>query len=148
LAIGAVALGFLLVFAGFSWGRRRDKVEPRRIEVGTSPGIAAAKDSVLHRCADDYTGLWEIIRIVREHSPSLPANLVRAEVVEILSELLDEDLIQAGFLTWDGFSPWQDRTSEIMSRVLANWQKLGRDPSIGEVAWFTTTPAGDSKIRD
>jgi hypothetical protein len=52
---------------------------------------------ILINCADDYTGLWIIIAIVEDTNPHLDANDKKQRVLQVLKELLDENLIQAGF---------------------------------------------------
>jgi hypothetical protein len=62
-------------------------------------------------------------------------------ILDPLHGLLDEGLIVAGFPTRDGrgFEPSPYSPQETVDRIRTEWQKLGRDPVIGEVVWFNAT---------
>jgi hypothetical protein len=47
--------------------------------------------------------------------------------------------MQVGYPAPDGrhFVPWELRADQALSRIEKEWSTLGREPDIGEVAWFT-----------
>jgi hypothetical protein len=97
--------------------------------------IEAIAETILKECQEDYVGLWSIVRTVR-------ANLVEeASVPEVtlsvVQKLLDAGQIVAGEFRGTDFMTWEIPTSAVLSRVQQECNKLGRDPDIGEVAWFT-----------
>jgi hypothetical protein len=105
--------------------------------------LSKVQTQIMAACRDDYEGLWAILEYLREEDPRLvspPAAL------RVLKPLLEEGLIQAGFPTSDSrsFEPWRMPVEMILERILLEWKILGREPTVGEVVWFTTTNKGNS----
>lgn len=103
---------------------------------------------ILRECAADYLGLWSVIFEVRAMFPRLGAPAVQRMTVDSLARLLDARLIRAGYPTPDGrgFEPWLASAEEAIARIRDEWNALGREPSIGEVAWFASTPGGERLV--
>ncbi len=91
-------------------------------------------------CTEDHVGLWLIVNHVRERFPDSSAQEIRQITLGVLDELLEKGIIQAGFPTPDGrsFEPWTTPAADTISRIEDAWEALHRDPTIGEVVWFTT----------
>lgn len=117
------------------------------------------KRELLAECKEDHVGLWEVVwstrfLLNREEPPGgdkdhAAQEDVRRMTLRVLKELLEEGLVQAGFPAPDGrgFQPWPMPPSEVVARVQSEWDALGREPNIGEIAWFTTTVAGDEHVE-
>jgi hypothetical protein len=102
--------------------------------------------AILINTASDEVGLWEIWHAVRRLRPP-PAEQQKAEALVALSDLLDGGYIRAGQFGPQGWTWWDKSTSEIIDDIDHEWAKLGREPNLGDVAWFTSTPAGDVIVR-
>jgi hypothetical protein len=96
-----------------------------------------AREELLRECAEDHVGLWSIVRLYREGSqgPHTMEGILRE-----LEDLLTKGVLQVGFPAKDGrfFDPWSSQPIESVARIRREWLALGRDPDIGEIAWFTT----------
>lgn len=105
---------------------------------------------LLIECAEDYVGLWSVINEVGSFLKETDALNVREKTLAILTELLEAELIQAGFPTPDsrGFEQWRISAKDVIDRIGRAWDALGREPNIGEIVWFTSTEAGDRKLRE
>lgn len=65
----------------------------------------------------------------------------------LLMKLLNEGLVKAGMPDAKGnFESWRDSSDEIIRRIETEWDRLGKQPGIGDVVWFTTTEKGDAEI--
>ena len=97
------------------------------------------RDFLTETC-DDYVGLWSLIWQVRERMRESDPERRREITMAIVSDLLHSDMIKAGMLDFTGgFEQWKDGPASIIERIAKEWSQLGREPDIGEVAWFTST---------
>jgi hypothetical protein len=96
-------------------------------------------DEILAYAKDDYTGLWEVVRSVREHLPALSVEERQAFTLELLAGLLSSGRLVAGEVGAGKpqFSPWSGEVSTIIARIAEGWNALGHDPDIGDIVWFT-----------
>lgn len=104
---------------------------------------------ILALCVQDHVGLWFTLgEVENELRISEPVE-VRKRTLEILHDLLKAGLIQAGFPTPDGrgFDPWILSADETIKRINREWKELGREPSIADIVWFTTTENGDKEME-
>ncbi|PSF35571.1 hypothetical protein C7H19_16325 [Aphanothece hegewaldii CCALA 016] len=98
------------------------------------------RDSILIECAEDYVGLWSIVWEFRNSGSETDVSEVRRKTIKLIEELLNDKLIEAGNFTKDGnFEVWKLPSTEIISQIKAEWDALGRYPSIGEIVWFVAT---------
>jgi hypothetical protein len=106
--------------------------------------------AVLLTGLDDWVGLWEIVRLVRERESGDINDLdVKSLVIGLLTQLLDNDEVQVGSLINGGeFSSWPSSKEEAMRDIITAWENLGRDPNIGEVCWLQNTELGDRLARE
>ena len=101
-------------------------------------------------CADDYVGLWVFFWEARHEFNSAEPKVIRLLALAMLYDLLDADLIQAGDLSADGrdFIPWQHETDATMHRIMEALDALAEEPTLGDIAWFTTTKKGDEVAKE
>jgi len=97
------------------------------------------KQSLLEELREDHVGLWSIVRDVRYALPKATDREIKDQVVSLIDKLLSTSLVKAGFPMSDGigFKPWRLPRHRIVQRIKTEWDRLGRDPDIGEVAWFS-----------
>src|SRR5712691_9150890 len=119
----------------------------RRADDSGAMNLDELRVEILINTASDEVGLWEIWRAVRRLRPT-PAEKQRAEVLAALTDLLDAGYIKAGQFGPSGWTWWDKSTGEIIKHVERGWTTLGRDPDLGDVAWFTCTPAGNGVVGE
>lgn len=105
---------------------------------------------ILWECADDDTGLWVIIRSISEEdyfADVLP-EWVRQKTLQIIKDLLEEDLIEAGNFRENIYSTMCLQVNEIIAFIEREWDALGHTPSGGDVCWFRATPKGERLSHD
>jgi hypothetical protein len=105
---------------------------------------------ILDLCNDDDTGLWLIIKRVAKDAYSLN-NLpvwVRLKTIEVLSDLLGNGLIEAGYPNGPKFRPISLSADEAIAYIQQEWDKLERVPNIGDICWFRATSSGEHLAED
>src|SRR5437899_3466058 len=97
-------------------------------------------ESLAEECHTDHVGLWEIVDAVRFDLGSTNAFEIRALTLRLVRSLLSERGMQVGHPAPDGrhFVPWDLPPDQAVNRIEKEWSALGREPNIGEVAWFTS----------
>jgi hypothetical protein len=105
-------------------------------------------DSVAEECQMDHVGLWEIVDAVRCDVGATSAAETRASSIRLVRRLLTERGMQVGHPSPDGrhFVSWDLPIDQAVNRIENEWSALGREPRIGEVAWFTS-PEQVSSVR-
>jgi len=99
----------------------------------------------LSECHDDYVGLWSLIWSIKNEMGETNPQNIRALTISLVTELLQQGLIEAGMPNSKGeFEGWQETPDEIIKRIEREWDQLGREPNIGEIVWFTASERGDS----
>lgn len=100
---------------------------------------------ILVECTQDNVGLWSIIWKVNQggyaYTSKLPAR-IRLRTIEIIRDLLQDHLVEAGNLSGSKFHPLTLSVDETIAYIEQEWDKLGRTPNIGDICWFRATPAG------
>lgn len=98
-------------------------------------------DSLVEECREDHIGLWRIVNAVRFDLGSADPAQTRTLALGLVRSLLQERGIQVGWPAPDGrhFIPWNLTPDQAMRRIESEWTTLGREPNIGELAWFTST---------
>lgn len=97
-------------------------------------------DSLVEECQEDHVGLWRIVNAVRFDLGSADAAQTRALALRLVRGLLQERGMQVGCPAPDGrhFVPWDLTPDQAIHRIENEWTALGREPNIGELAWFTS----------
>ena len=90
---------------------------------------------ILQECQEDYVGLWSIVKQVR--SRSTDKALVPELTLRIIYNLLVEHKVVAGEFKGQDFKAWNASPSAIRVRIQHAWDKLDRDPDVGEIVWLT-----------
>ncbi len=109
--------------------------------------IVRLERELLEECAEDHLGLWAVIWPLREEFGIEDEGERRKITLRILTDLLEADLIRAGFP--DGrqrFDAWNLSTPETLKRIEREWDELDREPNISEVAWFDITEKGKAHL--
>jgi hypothetical protein len=107
--------------------------------------------SFAHECKDDFVGLWSILWESKRAFPEIGGPETRAVTLQIVRGLLESGQVAVGdfdsqrrFAPWPATSPLDATIAELERR----WTELGRDPDIGDCAWFTQASADRPGILD
>jgi hypothetical protein len=97
-------------------------------------------ENLSEECRTDHVGLWEIVDAVRSDLGSTNTSEIRALTLDLGRRLLFERGMQVGHPAPDGrhFVPWDLPPDQAVSRIEQEWSALGREPNIGDLAWFTS----------
>jgi hypothetical protein len=95
-------------------------------------------ESLVEECHQDHVGLWEVVHAARLDLGALTPAETQATTLRLVQGLLDRGMY-VGFPAPDGkgFVPWDLSAEGAVRRIELEWCALGREPNIGEVAWFT-----------
>lgn len=85
----------------------------------------------------DDVGLWRIAWYLREECPEPDSVKRRLIAARVCRALLQRGVSLGQFTADREFVAWSSEWA--VDRVLIEWSDLGRDPDIGEVAWFRWT---------
>jgi hypothetical protein len=97
-------------------------------------------ESLAEECHSDHVGLWEIVDAVRFDLGSSNPVETRTLTLRLVRGLLSERGMLIGHPAPDGrhFVSWNLSPDQAVNRIEKEWSVLGREPNIGEVAWFTS----------
>lgn len=86
----------------------------------------------------DEVGLWLIIAKLRDEGGITDPALVRVTTLDFVREFLDSGQVVAGYYSPDGngIAIWDMPTADVVSRIIAEWDALGREPDIGDIVIF------------
>jgi hypothetical protein len=95
-------------------------------------------ESLVEECHRDHVGLWEVVHAARLDLGALTPAETQATSLQLVRGMLDRGMY-VGFPAPDGkgFLRWNVSADIAMRRIEQEWSALGREPNIGEIAWFT-----------
>lgn len=104
---------------------------------------------LLAECQQDHVGVWELVDSVRFDLGIGEAAAVRAATLDLVERLLQSPDMEIGFPAPDGrhFVPWLISREMAVDIIRHQWEVLGREPSIGEIAWFNRRDDKDDRQR-
>ncbi len=91
-------------------------------------------DSTRTELAQDYVGLWSIVREVRESTSD--SNRVRELTLSLIRQLLEDPHVVAGEFVAGKFVRSSESPAILINRIESQWKSGGREPDIGEIVWF------------
>jgi hypothetical protein len=102
---------------------------------------------------EDYVGLWEIIHELRDYFPQANPNQIRLMTIEATREILESGFMEIGmFESVDGknweYQIWNLDIDSIINRIEKEWDELGREPNIWEIALLVTTEKGEKEAEN
>ena len=84
---------------------------------------------------EDYVGVWQIARILREAGYNQREALTNG-IVDAVATLLVEGDADIGQFQGGAFRSWQGAADAKLKRLRDELIILGTDPDIGEIAWL------------
>jgi hypothetical protein len=106
---------------------------------------------LLEALYEDHVDLWRALSLLRREFPSdREPQGERDLLLESIREMLEAGVAVVGQPSQDGhgFDTWNLSPSAAIERIASEWKELGRDPDLWEIAWFTTSAAGDRLMAD
>lgn len=96
-------------------------------------------EGLVDECREDHVGLWEIVHAVQFDLGCQNPRQVQSLTLQLVRGLLSHRGMQVGHPAPDGrqFVSWGLSSDETIRRIEQELTALGREPNIGEVAWFT-----------
>ena len=93
---------------------------------------------------DECDLLWMFDR-VRRLSPGAPFNEIRQSTLRVLGELIGRGLAQPQLLgdTYETANP----DEPVLEQIRHGWDRYGEHLNMGDVAYFSITPAGRAAVR-
>jgi len=96
-----------------------------------------AMDDFSHEVLIDAIGLWQISKRVRRIAHPQTEDELRQLVLEFVKEMLARGFEAADLIPSGKSLPWRDQDpASVLHRIDSEWKALGREPNVGEVAWF------------
>jgi hypothetical protein len=95
-------------------------------------------NDIRKECFEDYVGLWTIPWHFREIYGINDVAVRRTESFKVIERLLELPDIGVGqFNESRSFDFWNLSASDVLKKLASEWDALGHEPSIGDIAWFT-----------
>jgi hypothetical protein len=97
----------------------------------------------------DWVELWLFASLVQESLEIDDPEAVKARSLDLIKELLETGLMEAGTIDWDEghFESWGLTPEESFIRIEQEWSELGRSPSMADICWFDLTPKGQALVK-
>ncbi len=106
--------------------------------MGDTVVINSVARDLLQQAASDYVGLWQIVSSLREQHGVVSETSRRKLALEVIERLLEEGLEVVDFHRGRGWAKWPDQDlHHVLARVEREWDALGKEPSLGDICWFT-----------
>jgi hypothetical protein len=93
--------------------------------------------------AVDFIGLWQLVRAVKNNLEQDDISGVQQLSLNLLKCMLAVGF-RVGYLSGTGktLEPWSDQQPDhVVTRVRSEWNALGREPNIGDIAWLDYKPS-------
>ena len=99
---------------------------------------------LLEEMKEDYVGLWEIACLVRSELGAEDPETIRKDTLHIIEQMLMQGWIRPGTATeMGGFEAWETDPGRALMAISEDWDRLGRTPTVGDIAWFDLTEWGE-----
>ena len=106
--------------------------------------VEGAKRRWVRLTQEDDLGFWWLADDVRELLPGAQEEEIRRETLAALRSLMKAGVLFAADQLDNGeFEIWDGSVDEQLARIDAEWAKLPRQPTLGDVAWIV----GPRRVR-
>jgi hypothetical protein len=87
--------------------------------------------------AVDYIGLWQVIDAAKRELNEGASSGIQRLTLELVKSMLNHGFRAGDLAESDGFNAWPNQNSDlILHKIESEWSALGREPNIGDIAWF------------
>ena len=91
---------------------------------------------------DDYVGLWDVKNLVKDRHGPLSSYEVRQLSLRVVERLLSLGMKAVHLLRSGGYVLWENQQPDaVVAMIDDSWQKLDREPTLGDIAWFVLPQA-------
>ncbi len=96
----------------------------------------------------DWIEICELIWIVKSIGKIHNLDEIKIKVLQLLELLLQQGLMDIGYIEKNnGFIAWETSVEDSLLRVKTEWDKLNREPEIGEIFWLANTEKGHIEAK-
>ena len=113
--------------------------------------LTGPAEAVLAELRDDHADLWKLLWVVGVEAglDEAKTEAVRLRTISVVAELLKGGYACVGDPDGrDGFAPWALTEEQALTRIEREWDALGREPDIAEIAWFGLTEKGEEYLAE
>ena len=106
------------------------------------------KTAILAYCIEDWTPIYFVSSFVEQFYRYEDSELIKATSLAIIKNLLDEELVIAGYLLpGNTFKPWDMNIDDILTKIKLKWDSLERKLIPHEIVWFDITEKGRKEFE-
>jgi hypothetical protein len=109
---------------------------------GTIMNLSELACTILSHGLEDWIQMTEVDSIAQHMFPDASPDELREKCVGAIGELKEGGYARVGDLASDRFTEWSGQTGDILRRLDAEWQAVGR-PNLGDIGWIENTPVGN-----
>lgn len=111
----------------------------------TPPIEALVRSTLVDLDNDDCDLDWILSNRVREACPDAPYDALKEIVLQVLAELIGRGLAKPHLLgeTYETANP----DEPVLEQIRHGWDRYGEHLNMGDVAYFSITPAGRAAVR-
>ena len=95
--------------------------------------LESVVDELAAEAEVDIVGVAWVIGAIRDHISDLSSDEVRRVGIEVARRLVARG-VEFGTFSGPDFVPWPSSTA--VDQLNAEWQALGREPTLGDIGWF------------
>lgn len=99
--------------------------------------IKDAANAILEECEEDYVGLWGVPWYLREVKRISAIDVRFNKSIAVVEEILLAKDVVVGQFNNNEFEIWDSTPLKVIERIQNEWKALSREPTIGEICWFT-----------
>ena len=96
--------------------------------------LKSVASSIAAECEEDYVGLWVVATEVIE--AGVNESCVIDASIDVIRSVLEMNNMRIGQFNESKFVFWDSSLECSLARVESEWKRLGRLPSLGEIAWL------------
>ena len=101
---------------------------------------------------EDEIGLWEVIHDIKSQYPEIKPPEIKSMTLEAIREILETGFMKIATYGYvDNQEPpyeiWDLDIDSIVRRLEKEWDELGREPIIADIAWLINTKKGDKEAE-
>jgi hypothetical protein len=129
-----------------------------RMMLGLTPlGTETAKDILLHEIhikekvivkgEKELTSLRHILDFVKDEFTTIDFQEICYETLEVVYELFVASYVEVGIIVNNEFISWNPQSIRPAKYIRELLDELGREPEVGEIAWFRNTPKANALVE-
>lgn len=102
--------------------------------------LETIRDDLISECRDDFVGIWSVLWQVKNRIGTQDPLELQRLTLELIHDLLETRTVQAGTFGPGGkqFRSWNVPPEQAVDAIKQEWDALGREPNIGDIAYLTT----------